>query len=92
MSTEEKTRKVRSDKKRDVKPTIPFQLRECIYRLSYITNRPVKDVAEAICLYGLASKKVMEHLSKNFRRDFMGESTLYVGDLENLSLQGQKVE
>ncbi|MCJ7992628.1 hypothetical protein MUB15_31250, partial [Priestia sp. OVS21] len=74
MSVEEKQRKVRCDKKRDVKPTIPIHLKECIYRLSYITNTPVKDVTESICISGLKSPKVMDYLSHYFRRGFSFEN------------------
>jgi len=87
-----KSRKKRSDRKKDIKPTIPLQLREVIYSLSYITNTPVKDVAERVCRYGLNSKKVIEYLSQFFRRDYMAGSILYVGDLDNPSLQGRKIE
>lgn len=83
----EKGRRTRSDKKRDIKPTLNIQLKECIYRLSYITNTPVKDVAEEICIAGLGSRKVIEHLSQNFRRPIRLKNTLYMGDPERLSLQ-----
>jgi hypothetical protein len=90
MKTEEKKRKVRSDKKRDVKPTISVNLKECVNRLSYITNTPVKDVAESICEAGLNSKKVIEYLSQYFRRDFRVGNTFYLGDLNRISLQKKK--
>ncbi|AIE61761.1 hypothetical protein [Bacillus methanolicus] len=83
----EKERRTRSDKKRDVKPTITIQLKECIYRLSYITNTPVKDVAETICEAGLVSRKVMDYLSQHFRRPVRLKNTLYMGDLDRSSLQ-----
>ncbi|MCM3176307.1 hypothetical protein [Cytobacillus horneckiae] len=54
---EEKKRKTRSDKKKDIKPTINIKLHECINRLSYITNTPVKDVGVHICMAELESKK-----------------------------------
>ena len=82
-----KNRKVRSDKKRDVKPTISTNLKDCIYRLSYVTNTPVKDVAEIICAKGLQSRKVIEYLSNYFRRNLMFASTIYYGDLDRESLQ-----
>lgn len=80
-------RKTRSDKKRDVKPTISINLKDCIYRLSYITNTPVKDVAEILCVKGLQSRKVMEYLSQYFRRDFQLLNTIYIGDFRRESLQ-----
>jgi hypothetical protein len=82
-----KIRKVRIDKKRDVKPTISINLKDCIYRLSYITNTPVKDVAEILCEKGLQSRKVIEYLSRYFRRDFQFLNTVYFGDWGKESLQ-----
>ncbi|WP_026701694.1 hypothetical protein [Salibacterium aidingense] len=67
---EKKERATRSDKKRDVKPTISSDLYECIGRLSYITRRPIKDVGETICEKGLVSDGVIESLSPNFKRDY----------------------
>ncbi|MCM3068585.1 hypothetical protein M3568_19950 [Priestia flexa] len=81
MRVEEKKRKIRSDKKRDVKPSLPIDLKECVYRLSYITNTPVKNVIESICISGLASSKVMDYLSNYFRRGFSFGSTVYMGDM-----------
>ncbi|MDN4608650.1 hypothetical protein [Sporosarcina highlanderae] len=72
-------RKQRSDKKRQVAPTISMELRDTIYRLNYITGIPVKDVCEAICHSGLSSRKVIEHLSQYFRRDLYFGNTLYRG-------------
>lgn len=85
-----KNRKVRSDKKRDVKPTISEQLRETVYRISYITNIPVKDIAETICNHGITSRKVMDNLSANFRRTVRLRNTLYMGVLERPSLQRKR--
>lgn len=80
-------RKVRSDKKRDVQPTISKELKECIYRLSYITDTPVKDVAERISIEGFRRKKVISYLSRNFRRDIRIDNTVYMGDIERLSVK-----
>lgn len=80
MREVKKERKIRSDKKRDVKPTIPINLKECIYRISYITNNPVKDVTEALIMSGLASTKVIDYLSQFFKRNFQYNSTIYMGD------------
>ncbi|PDY57570.1 hypothetical protein [Bacillus cereus] len=82
----EQERKVRKDKKVDIKPTISVDLKECIYRLSYITNKPVKDVALHICNYALHSKEIMEILSESFRRNLTIHNTLYMGDLNRTSL------
>ncbi|MEC0526233.1 hypothetical protein P8822_00190 [Bacillus sonorensis] len=85
-----KNRKTRSDKKKDVKPTVPVNLKSCVYRLSYITNTPVKDVVEIVCEKGLKSKNVIDCLSKHFRRDFQYLNTFYLGDLNNDSLQSKR--
>lgn len=80
-------RKVRSDKKRDVKPTVSHELKDCIYRLSYITDTPVKDVAEQICINGFGRKKVISHLSTNFRRDIRIDNSVYFGDFDRVSVR-----
>lgn len=85
--TDTKKRKTRSDKKRDVKPTISNNLRECVYRLSYITNTPVKDVVEILCEKGLKSRKVIDYLSQYFRRNFQFLNTVFIGNFERESLQ-----
>ncbi|NRG45508.1 hypothetical protein HRF87_12115 [Bacillus sp. CRN 9] len=89
---EEKKRKTRSDKKKDIKPTINIKLHECINRLSYITNKPVKGVGVHICMAGLESKKVIELLSNNFRRNYKMKSTVYFGDLNKPGLKIKKGE
>src|SRR3954452_15879890 len=87
--TKTEQRKVRSDKKRDIKPTIPAELKNCIHSLSYITNTPVKDVGETLCEKGLQSRKVMEYLSQYFRRDLRFSNTIFIGNLERESLQNK---
>ncbi|MEK5109808.1 hypothetical protein MHI57_24390 [Cytobacillus sp. FSL K6-0129] len=84
---EKKKRQTRSDKKRDIKPTISIDLKNCIYQLSYITNQPVKDIVEILCEKGLQSRKVMEYLSQYFRRDYQFFKTRFFGQLERESLQ-----
>lgn len=71
-------RKTRIDKKRDISPTVTIELRECLRRLSFITDTPIKDVAEAVCMDGLKRPKVMEHMSQYFRRAVRVGTTLYV--------------
>lgn len=91
MIKEERKRKVRSDKKRDIKPTVVMDLKECIDRLSYITNIPIKDVSEKICEYGLQNRIVIEFLSKKFRRNYRFNSTVFIGDLARPSLQRERI-
>lgn len=85
-------RKTRSDKKRDVKPTISIELKSCIYRISYITSTPVKDVVEMLCIKGLRTRVVIDFLSQYFLRDFSLKNTYYIGDIsrEPLSSKRQK--
>jgi hypothetical protein len=86
----EKKRKIRSDKKVDVKPTIPLTLKESIHRLGYITDTPIKDIAEVLCIEGISSRKVIELLSIHFRRSYQYGNTVYMGDLTRTSLQKVK--
>ncbi|UNT55361.1 hypothetical protein [Lysinibacillus capsici] len=83
-------RKVRTDKKRDVKPTIPIELKDTIYRISYVVDTPVKDIVETICKFGLDSRKVITVLSVNFKRNVRFHNTLFMGDLEKPSVQRLK--
>jgi hypothetical protein len=78
---ETKMRKIRFDKKRDVKPTIFSHLKDCIFRLSYITNTPVKGVDETLCEKGLQLRNVLEYLSQFFRRDLQFVKTVLYGRL-----------
>lgn len=80
-------RKARSDKKRDVSPTIQIELKDTIYRISYVIDTPVKDIVESICQYGLNSRDVITILSKHFKRNVRFHNTLFMGNLENPSVQ-----
>lgn len=73
-------KKIRSDKKLDVKPFVPIDLYDCIERLSYIIRKPIKDVGELLCIYGIKSDFVLDSLSSYFVRDFSpgGANTVYV--------------
>lgn len=77
------TRKVRSDKKREVKPVIKLELKDAIYRLSYITYTPVKDVAARLCDYIINDNRMISHYSQYFQRDIRLSNTLYFGHLSN---------
>lgn len=80
-------RKVRSDKKRDVSPTIQLELKDTIYRISYVINTPVKDIVESICIFGMHSRKVMTTLSKHFKRNIKFQNTLFIGHLDHPSIK-----
>lgn len=78
-----RVRKVRSDKKREVRPVIKLDLKDAIYRLSYITYTPVKDVCAELCSYVIYDKRIIEHLSQYFKRDIRLSNTLYFGSSSN---------
>lgn len=73
-------RKVRSDKKKDIKPTVSPNLQDCIYRLAFITDNAIKDVIEDILIAGSQRKKPLEHLSQYFLRDVRIGNSIYMGD------------
>lgn len=76
-------RKTRSDKKRDVKPTVDINLKDAIYRLSFITKTPVKDVAEIMIEHAFNNREIINGISISFRRDIRLDSTLYKGHIDN---------
>lgn len=80
-----KSRKVRSDKKKSVQPSIEVELKDCIYRVSYITGVPVKDIIVELCMLGAKSNRVMTYLSDSFRRDIRIGDTVYRGSLNRES-------
>lgn len=82
-----KERKVRSDKKREIQPTILKELRNCIHQISSITKRPIKEVGERMCIYGTKRNKIITHISLNFKRDIRIDSTLYLGDVNRPSVK-----
>lgn len=84
-------RKVRSDKKRDVKPSISVELKDAIYRLSYITSTPVKDVCEALCRNAITNKRIMDEISNYFRRNIRINNTLYFGSPDNPRIYTKKM-
>ncbi|MEK3935900.1 hypothetical protein MKY41_11285 [Sporosarcina sp. FSL W7-1349] len=77
-------RKVRSDKKRDIKPTVTKELKDCIYRLSFITDTPIKDVIEEILIAGSTNRKVISYLSRYFLRDVKIGNSIYLGDSDRM--------
>lgn len=79
----EKKRKTRSDKKRDVKPSISIELKNCLSVLSYITGQPIKSIIEIIFIKSIQSTRVIDYLSSYFIRDYVCRNTFYIGDLDN---------
>lgn len=75
-------RKVRSDKKREIQPTLPIDVFSCIHRLHKITDLPIKTIGEDVCLRGLQDKKIISKLSVHFRRDLQLDNTVYIGRVD----------
>lgn len=82
-------RKIRSDAKKDIKPTLPIELKDAIYRLSYITNTPVMHVAEQLFLHSIGNVKINRSISKYFQREVRVNNTLYRGSLSNKAVTKQ---
>ena len=82
----ESLRKRRSDKKRDVKPTIDVNLKDAIYRLSFVTRTPVKEVCEELCLYSINNRKTRDNISNYIRRDIRLDNTFFNGNREREEL------
>lgn len=81
-----KQRKVRSDKKENIKPTILLEVKTAITRLAYITDTPVKDIGEYLCKEALKSNEIIGTISKHFKRDIIIDNTLYRGVCKNTSI------
>jgi hypothetical protein len=73
-------RKERSDKKVDVKPTVPIHLYNCVADLADLSGKTIMDIVEFICMEGIKSTKVLEFISQYFRRDYQHNSTHYYGN------------
>lgn len=80
------SRSIRSDKKRDVKPTIGLDLKDALYRLSHLTFTPVKEVCQQMAIMVLYDRKTIELLSKYFKRDLLTDRTIYIGNMENQTI------
>lgn len=78
-------RKERSDKKREVRPTISIKLKEEVERLSRILNLPIKDLGAILCNEGLNNKEVVELLSLYFVDEvyLLMEGTLFIGSIDH---------
>src|SRR6476620_1613795 len=82
MSREEaKIRKTRSDKKKDFKPILPIEIYENVSRISYITNKPLKDVGENFIESGLVNQNIIEKLSARFVHDYWLNGTMFISHM-----------
>lgn len=80
-------RKTRSDKKRDVKPTISILLKDEIFRLAFMLDTPAKDVAEYLTCLSILDREIADQLSPYFKRDVRLRNTVFFGSPENPSLR-----
>lgn len=79
-------RATRSDRKRDVKPTVPISLKDKIYRLAFITNKAVKNVAVDLVIYSLNSAEVRDNIAPYVRRDVRLGNTFLNGSTKREEL------
>ena len=83
-------RKVRSDKKIDVKPTCEIQLYNCVSNIADLTGMSMQHVAEHMCVEGMKSNIVVEHISEYFVREIFYRNTLYRPKRDFLGKQRKK--
>lgn len=81
-----RTRKVRCDKKVNIKPTVLLEIKTAISRLGDITDTPVKDIGEYLCKEALKSKDIINTIAEHLKRDIIIDNTLYRGDRKNVSI------
>lgn len=87
VQKKEVDRKVRSDKKREVKPNISISLKTEIERLAYILDAPIKDIGQHLCCEGVHDDEVITNLAPYFQRDVRNGSTIFFGSYDNPSLR-----
>lgn len=75
-----KARKVRSDKKRDVKPTLSLFVKEDLYYYAYLTNQPVKDAALFLIANALRNEGILLELQPVMISDFIIENRIIKGN------------
>ncbi|UAW07775.1 hypothetical protein PVJ1_00041 [Psychrobacillus phage PVJ1] len=80
-------RKVRSDKKVDVKPTMSVTLKKQLNDFARICDEPVKDVAEQLCVKGATSEFIIENIRQWFRKDYHRPHTITRGFIERPRLK-----
>ena len=79
-------RKQRSDKKRDVKPTVNFEVKDAIYRLAYLTKTTVKDTCEQMIKFAMNDVESIDNLSQHFRRAIRINQTFHNGKPSNIPI------
>mgnify|MGYP003549753024 FL=1 len=85
-------RKVRSDAKKDVKSTLPIELKDAIYRLAFLTNTPVMHVAELLFVHSIRNAEIVDRIATQFQREVLLNGKLYRGSLSNPAVSKQKYD
>ncbi|MFJ7954310.1 hypothetical protein ACIQZG_22670 [Lysinibacillus sp. NPDC096418] len=80
---EDKKRKQRSDKKKDVKPYLTLETISSLNRLTYLTDVYLKDLAEEMILYSIKDSNTISQLSQYFKKEILVNNTIYRGRLDN---------
>lgn len=73
-------RKVRTDKKRDVKPTLSNYVKENLYHFAYLTDQPVKDAGFVLIKEGLRDGAIIETFQPLMISNFNLGNHFYFGD------------
>lgn len=78
-------RKIRCDKKYGIDTVLGTNAYEILSQLSYIADKPMKDVGESLAVNALSDERVMSYLArKYFRRPYAFNDRLVMGgDLAN---------
>ncbi|MDX1769904.1 MAG: hypothetical protein R3328_00115 [Planococcaceae bacterium] len=84
---EESTRKVRSDKKKDVQPVVSGELKKQLFRFAFLCREPMKDAGERLCAIGSTSPIIMDEINCYFRRNIRIDNHQYIGYLDRPRLQ-----
>ncbi len=81
------TRKVRSDKKKDVQPVVSYELKRILFRFAFLCREPMKDTGERLCSLGAVSPIIMDEINCYFRRNLRIDNHAYIGYLDRPRLQ-----
>jgi hypothetical protein len=81
------SRKMRSDKKVDVKPTISDKTKRQVYKFSELCELPVKDVAQQLIEIACTSSLILEEINQWFRRDYVCPPAIHKGDIDRPRLK-----
>jgi len=89
---EDKKRKQRSDKKKDVKPYLTLETISSLNRLTYLTDVYLKDLAEEMILYAIKDYDTISQLSQYFKKEILINNTIYRGRIDNPQISKRENE